>query len=473
MFQIKVDRVYSRVIGDTWEISEVSSRLLPPPNKKGEPASSLISGDGMFLTGLLPIVQKMFECEVEYLYENDVYRPQDKLLSGLVEGIELRDYQLMSVRKMLLQGRGLLELPTGGGKTETSIALTNFYLSKGYRTLFVCGSSYLTQQSQARYISRGVKDTGILYGDEYDSRHKVVCATVQTLYSMIKRGDPEVDRLLQYEVIIADEVHHLPSMVWKTVMRYSQAVHRFGMSATIYSNLSGYTERDFHLIGLTGPIIMRLPMYILVQRGYLSKPLVYLKKINEGECSKFEWDPVYKTSIVHNETRNDFFTEVVEKLHSIGRKSLTFVSHTDTHGMDLLLRYSRFCPEAILTAGSGRVYRVIGGEVSEEKWTIKDVQAYVAEHTGLSVVSTPVLNEGVDIPSFGAVVLAAGGKNPRQVTQRIGRGMRKEEEGDELWIFDCVDLQHPFTKKHSLDRIELYRKERIPMNWIEDCPLWS
>lgn len=83
-----------------------------------------------------------------------------------------------------------------------------------------------------------------------------------------------------------------------------------------------------------------------------------------------------------------------------------------------------------------------------------------------AVVST-VLGEGVDIPTLSGIVLASGEKESKQQLQRIGRGLRKKKEGENVTeIFDFIDLGHPTLAKHSKERMSIYRKEGFEVQEI-------
>jgi len=82
---------------------------------------------------------------------------------------------------------------------------------------------------------------------------------------------------------------------------------------------------------------------------------------------------------------------------------------------------------------------------------------------GKVLLSSPVGEEGIDIPDLECLVLASGGKAPIQILQRIGRGLRRGlgSEAKRVVIYDFFDRQAKSTSvlmKHSRMRYNLYVK---------------
>ena len=63
------------------------------------------------------------------------------------------------------------------------------------------------------------------------------------------------------------------------------------------------------------------------------------------------------------------------------------------------------------------------------------------------------MDEGVDIPSVGAVVLAGGMKSRIKFIQRIGRGSRRKKVGPNyVYVLDFWDGDHVYLRSHSKKR---------------------
>jgi superfamily II DNA or RNA helicase len=77
------------------------------------------------------------------------------------------------------------------------------------------------------------------------------------------------------------------------------------------------------------------------------------------------------------------------------------------------------------------------------------------------IVSTNILDEGVDIKDISVLILAFPRKSYRQVLQRIGRGLRKAKNKDFLTVYDFLDEEDKYLKGHYLKRTKFYEKEQF------------
>jgi superfamily II DNA or RNA helicase len=73
------------------------------------------------------------------------------------------------------------------------------------------------------------------------------------------------------------------------------------------------------------------------------------------------------------------------------------------------------------------------------------------------VIASQVMDEGMDIPSIGAVIMGGGGKSRIKLTQRLGRGLRRKTTGlNRVYIVDFMDRTHVFLNAHSKKRKKFY-----------------
>jgi superfamily II DNA or RNA helicase len=75
------------------------------------------------------------------------------------------------------------------------------------------------------------------------------------------------------------------------------------------------------------------------------------------------------------------------------------------------------------------------------------------------LITSSILDQGVDIPNIDVLVFAAAGKSYIRAIQRVGRGLRINEGKDKLTVIDFCDKTHRYLAKHSIERISAYNKE--------------
>ena len=77
------------------------------------------------------------------------------------------------------------------------------------------------------------------------------------------------------------------------------------------------------------------------------------------------------------------------------------------------------------------------------------------------LLSSSILDEGIDIERIDTLVLASARKSRRQILQRIGRGLRRKRGENVVDIIDFFDLDGKYLEKHSRERLKLYKKEKF------------
>lgn len=129
-----------------------------------------------------------------------------KVDPGVIPGITLREYQVSAIATALQLQCGILEIATGGGKSEIAIGIT-LVLGKP-RTLYVVPNQAAMYQTHKRFIQRGFKDeeVGRLGDNLFEIDRPVVIAVINSLYSAIKREDEQVLSVMQdAELFFVDE----------------------------------------------------------------------------------------------------------------------------------------------------------------------------------------------------------------------------------------------------------------------------
>lgn len=172
-----------------------------------------------FPTGLLFIIKEYCE-ETDTKYEiidlrgkkpHDIFTLVGK---SFLKDIELYDYQLVAINRAIAAERGILELPTGSGKTEIAAAIIK---ALGLKTLFMVHTKDLLHQTIERFKLRLERDDiGIVGDSNWDTASDIVVGTIQTLYRRLFPEKPEKGKrpkadgkmkefLNQFQVMFQDE----------------------------------------------------------------------------------------------------------------------------------------------------------------------------------------------------------------------------------------------------------------------------
>jgi superfamily II DNA or RNA helicase len=352
----------------------------------------------------------------------------------------LRDYQVEAVEKAVRRTRGILWIPTGGGKTEIAAALTQRVPA---RWLFLVHRTNLLDNAAERYERRtGAKAGRIGERGWSEGDGGFLVATFQTLWAALKKGDPRAAALLESaEGLIVDEAHTLPAgSFYRVAMKARNAYWRIGLSGT---PLARSDRRSMFTIAATGQVIFRLRPETLISRGVLSRPSITMEECVQPPIASQNWAKVYREGVVKSAARNALLASMVQRA---SKPCLVFVQHL-SHGQVL----------AKLLASQGIRAKFATGAQSVERR-----MAQVKELTDGrldALVCTVIFQEGVDIPDLRAVVVGTGGASAIAAIQRMGRGMRVAEGKTSFEVWDVADVGNRWLERHAIARRRAYEAE--------------
>lgn len=373
------------------------------------------------------------------------YDPGEQWQDGVVgptmfTGIRLRHYQLHAIKTLMAYERGVAKMATNAGKTVIIAALAKAHLG---RVLVLVTKKDLMYQTSERLSQRLDEPVGCV-GDGKNVWERVTVGMVQTL---VRRLDQSVTKMALSGIgcVMFDECHHIPSKTAQYVMCSIPAPVRFGFSGT---PLSHQSLDDLVLIGATGPVVVEVTNADLIEQGVSAKPVVSMYKVESQDHADDKYAQAYKACIVENYERNDIIAEQVGRRQAASALILVDrIAHGDV--------IARLIPGA----------RFVNGSHSIEKRL--EALNGLRQGNGRVVISTPIFDEGVDIPAVDLLVLAGGGKGHRKLLQRIGRGMRQKEGPNTLHVIDFADLTNKYLADHSRARWMLYKLEGFDVEYVE------
>lgn len=387
-----------------------------------------------FLTGYLDRVKA-------YLQEkNLVVRQIDSFPSypyhvPKLKNIDLRDDQIKLINNALEKQRGIIQAPTGSGKTAIGIALYSCF--DNINLLWLCHTKDLMLQTAKDFKKYGFTSIGMIGDGICETDKKITIATRQ---SFIKLAE---EMGCVYDMIIVDESHHAAPFdgEYAHILRNNFAPLRFGLTAT----LSDKEEAKMVCEGLIGPLVASLSINEGNNLGIIAKPVIKFLKIpkNHAIAELKRYADVYNQGIVNNRARNKLIIKKAKEHVSKDDSVLILLTQIE-HGNNLLTIAKEMSLPTVFVQGNteGDVRNQIKDALNEKK--IK------------CVISTVIWNEGVNIPELNVVINAAGGKSEIRTLQALGRGLRITDKKKELILWDIFDPSHRFFIEHFGERICVY-----------------
>lgn len=410
--------------------------------------------------GLLPEAVdflKSHNYNVEVLYSDDLINPTREN-TFINFDLDLK-HQVPALESMLGSRFGVVNAATNSGKTK--IAEAWCAVNKLKTIYFVPTKELLLQTVNSFRKDINLKVGFISSDDGWEIGEDV---TVCLITSVIKRKSKTTGKLINeetvarfmklsklFEAVIVDECHHLTAETWRwAVKQCSNARRRFGLSGTPWQDPKSLDA--FYVKSIVGPELIKISNSDLIEKGWSARPIIHMIELPGQEKHGPDFDLDFQVAsekyVYNNDLRNNLILSICQKHVALNESCLIITNRID-HAATL----SQFLKLKSLT------YRVILGTSAKEerKQDLKDFK-----DNKYSVLISTVLGEGVDIPSLNCIVMASGGKSFKQILQKIGRGVRKKNQGENfVHIYDFKDKINKYLDKHCKKRLRIYKDEQF------------
>ena len=368
-----------------------------------------------------------------------------------------REYQRDAVRAWIdNQRRGVIVLPTGTGKSfvaELAIASTR------RPTLVLAPTLDLVGQWHARLDAVFSGPVGLMGGGHHEIE-RITVSTYDSAHLHLHRyGD-------RFGLIIFDEVHHLPAPAYLQAAEGALAPFRLGLTATYERE----DARESLLEGPLGPVVFRREITELSGEYLADYDVIRLSvQLSDEEAETYQTARKTYTDFIRQEgiaMRGPDgwhrFLQAAARSRA-GRAAfksyLTYkrIAHGTERKLDLLatlLDEERGRRTIIFTHDNATAYRVSREflvpcithqtDLKERKATLDAFQSGDLP----ILVTSRVLNEGVDLPAAEVGVVLSGTGTVREHVQRLGRILRPLQ-GKQATLYELVtkDTTEEFTSE--------------------------
>lgn len=362
-------------------------------------------------------------------------------LSSLANSLEMklrtshepRPYQKDALSAWAKAGMcGTVVLPTGAGKTFVALGAI---ASVGRSALVVAPTIDLMSQWYSLLVDSFGTEVGILGG----GYHEIRDLTVTTYDSAFIYAGEYGNR---FDLVIFDEVHHLPSPKSQQIPLMSTAWNRLGLTATYERQDGAHDVLDF----LIGPVVFRLGIddlkgeyladYDTVRirttltdeeaERYAASAKLYFEFVKKTGVKPFGsgWGEFLKMTAYDEDARRALIARQEMKRIVVG-------SERKLEVLDSLLKQHFADKVIVFTEQNELVYRISKEflipaithqtKARERKWILDGFRGDAFR----AVVTSKVLNEGIDVPSAKIAVILSGSASPREHLQRLGRILRR------------------------------------------------
>jgi superfamily II DNA or RNA helicase len=388
----------------------------------------------------------------EYLNGKNI-KYDDRVLDLLPLGdlplikVNLRDYQLEAIKNWCLEKMGSIVLPTGAGKTIIGLKIIEIVNSP---TLIIVPTLDLIKQ-WTKILSRNFDMEIGNIGGGIENIQPITVSTYDSAY--IKA--PWIGN--KFLLIVFDEVHHLPAPSYRLIAETLVAPYRLGLTATI--EREDHLEQDFpYLIGKSA---FQITAKKLAENKYLANYTIERKKtfMSSEEYSKYkESMTIYYTCLKKiglNMNSNNAFKRLImmSTKNTMARRALVArnnaidISLNSRSKMDeirKILGENKDIKTIIFTQHNKLVYEISNDFLipfithKSSKEERDDVLTGFKEGRYKAIVTSKVLDEGIDVPDAQLGILVSGTGSSREFIQRLGRLLRPKNDNNDARLIEIV-----------------------------------
>lgn len=375
----------------------------------------------------------------EYLVADTCW-PEGHVAAG--KPIMLRDYQVEAIKRYLANPQSIQSISTGAGKTLTTACLSKLAEPYG-RSIVIVPSKSLVEQTEEDYRNLGL-DVGVYYGDrkEWGKTHTI--STWQSLVALSKRGEGRdaINKMVAGVVcVMVDEVHSAKAAELKELLTgpLAHIPLRWGLTGTV-------PKAEYEYLALfagLGPVVGEIRAAELQEKGVLANCQIDVLQLVDDHVDYRVYQDEYK-----------YLTTDPERLEWVAKYCTTLGESGNTLILVNNIETGKTLTEAI--PGASFVY---GNTKSKDrKKEYKEVQGATNK---IIIATYGVAAVGINIPRIFNLVLFEAGKSYTRVIQSVGRGIRKADDKDKVYIVDMCSTAK-FSKKHLAERKNFYKEADYP-----------
>lgn len=352
--------------------------------------------------------------------------------------IELRDYQKEALTQWLRDKRGVIVLPTGSGKTLIALKAME---AVNCSTLIVVPTLDLVDQWKETLIECAQYD---IEPGEYTGRRKLLKAVTVTTYDSAYINAETLGN--KFKALIFDEVHHLPSEGYRHIAEMCASPYRLGLTATyqredglhyILPRLVGgkvYEVKTQELAGehLSEYEIQKIKVEMLSEeqetyeknidifRNYIRTNHIHMRKPEDFQKVVYRsgYDPrAWRAVKARNEARKIAYNSK-SKLEELQRL-------LQLHKNDRIIIFTRYNDLVYIISSQFFIPCITHKTDKKER---AEILKRFKSGVYTAIVSSQVLDEGIDVPEANIGIILSGTGSLREYTQRLGRILRPTEK---------------------------------------------
>ena len=360
------------------------------------------------------------------------------------------------------QSRGVVVLPTGAGKSHMALMALD---ARRRSTVVIAPTLDLVRQWYDLLRVAFGAPVGVVGGGEYRVEELTVTTYDSAYLHMEHLGS-------RFGLVVFDECHHLPGEAYATAARFCLAPFRLGLTATPERT----DGRELLLEQLIGPTLYRQDIVDLSGEYLADYETVRISlELTAEEREQYEAArALYRDFVRRHGIRmsspggwSEFIirasqsSDGLEALAAHRRqRGLAFAASAKLECVEQLLAQHRRDRAILFTQDNATTYEIsrrflIPAITHQTRVTERsEILAGLSDGTYSAVVTSKVLNEGVDVPTANVAIVVSGSGSVREHVQRLGRVLRKKEDNRAvLYELVTADTTETYTSDSRRDHV--------------------
>jgi len=371
-----------------------------------------------------------------------------------------RDYQEESIKKALINKRGIIELATASGKSLLIYSIIRFIFAteENAKILLIVPNINLVNQMFNDFKEYGFKDaqsyTATVYSGSrnYKLNKPIIISTWQ---SLINKPSSFFE---DFNAVICDECHLASANSIKKILKNcNNASYRYGFTGTMPVDKSEFLT----IVGFIGPEIYYMKYSELMDKGVLAKIKVvniFLKYPQDIiKQIKYEQYEEELRILYDYPKRNNILKYIIDHLNPT--ENILVLCHKIDH----LKKIKKYLEDLYVPKGY-TVYETYGETTADDRENIR--QTMNKQEQVILVGTYSTIGTGYNVRRIHHIILASSYRSKIRVLQSIGRGLRLHETKDKLMVWDIIDdvrwttrfgnICKNYMYKHFEDRLKYY-----------------
>lgn len=363
--------------------------------------------------------------------------------------------------------RGVVVLPTGAGKTF--LALLAIEATKR-ATLIISPTLDLMNQWYDLLTQAFHQEVGILGGGYHDIQPLTVTTYDSTYIHMERLGN-------RFGLLVFDECHHLPGQSYSISAQWAIAPFRLGLTATpertdglhsLYGELIGeivYRKEIQQLAGEYLSSYQTVQLFVnlteIERQEYQQNREIYLNFLRSRGISMSSpngWQRFIIESSQGQDGRNAFlaYRRQKELASAAPGKMRLLAQLLQQHIADQILIFTNDNQTVYQLSRQLFIPSITHQTKTKERKTILE---RFNDGTYSILVTSKVLNEGINVPKANIAIILSGSGSTREHVQRLGRILRKVQ-GKKATLYEIVtrDTNEEYISGRRRDH-EAYQQE--------------